>query len=55
MALGVLFHIWVILRREKNLISNLLEPLAWPATAGILLVVLLFAPFGNNPFIYFGF
>ncbi len=55
LAVGALLHVWVVLRKERDLSLDLRAPLAWPATAGVLLVILLFAPFGNSPFIYFQF
>jgi len=54
-ALGAAGHVWVKLRSERDLVLDLRQPLAWPAAAFLLLLVLLYAPFEANPFIYFQF
>ncbi len=55
LALGSLLHLWVLLRGERDVSLDFRRPLAWPAMAGVVLVLLYFAPFGTSPFIYFQF
>jgi alginate O-acetyltransferase complex protein AlgI len=55
MVLGALLHLWVRLRGERELRPNLQRPVAWTGLAAALLLVLVFAPFDANPFIYFQF
>jgi len=54
LVLGTLLHLRVALA-GKTLTFDFRRPLAWSGVVAALLVVLLFAPFGNNPFIYFQF
>ena len=54
-GLGAAGQVAVVLRGERDLGLDLRRPLAWVGLAFILLVVLLFAPFDANPFIYFQF
>lgn len=54
-ALATVLHVWVLMRRERDLRLDLTRPVAWPALTVLLLLVLLYAPFGTNPFIYFQF
>jgi alginate O-acetyltransferase complex protein AlgI len=54
-GLGAALHVWVLLRHERDLRLDLTRPVAWPALTVLLLLVLLYAPFGTNPFIYFQF
>jgi alginate O-acetyltransferase complex protein AlgI len=54
-GVAVAAHLAVKLRGERELLPDLRRPLAWTATAAALLLVLLFAPFNANPFIYFQF
>jgi hypothetical protein len=53
--LGTAFHIAVILRDDRELSFDLRRPLVWGLVVGVLIVILLYAPFGNSPFIYFQF
>jgi alginate O-acetyltransferase complex protein AlgI len=48
-------HLLVLWRRERELLLDLREPLAWAGAAILLLLVILFSPFSTNPFIYFQF
>lgn len=52
---GTLFHLWIVVSNEKKIRLDLRSPVAWPLAAAALLLVLFFAPFGSNPFIYFQF
>ncbi|HTK31728.1 MAG TPA: MBOAT family O-acyltransferase [Candidatus Saccharimonadaceae bacterium] len=54
-GLGAALHVWVKARGERDLRLDLTRAAAWPALAVLLLLVLLYAPFGTNPFIYFQF
>jgi len=55
LVLGAVMHVAVMLRKERDLTVDLRQPLAWPAVAALLLLVLLFGPLTANPFIYFQF
>jgi alginate O-acetyltransferase complex protein AlgI len=48
-------HLAVLWRRERELLLDLRQPLAWTAAVIALLLVILFSPFSTNPFIYFQF
>jgi alginate O-acetyltransferase complex protein AlgI len=54
-GLGAGLHVWVKGRGERDLRLDLTRAAAWPALAVLVLLVLLYAPFGTNPFIYFQF
>lgn len=53
LSLGL--HVAVVLRGDRELEIDLRQPVSWGVVAVLLLVVLLYAPFGNSPFIYFQF
>ena len=55
LVLAVLLHVSAVLRGDRSPRLDLGRPLAWSGLAALLLVILLFAPFGSNPFIYFQF
>ncbi len=55
LALAVGSHVWSVLHEDRSPGLDLRRPLAWPALTAVLLLVLLYAPFGTNPFIYFQF
>jgi alginate O-acetyltransferase complex protein AlgI len=55
LTIGVVLHLAVLLRRERELLLDFRQPMAWVGVAAGLLLVLLFAPFNSNPFIYFQF
>jgi uncharacterized iron-regulated membrane protein len=55
MALATGAHAWSIRHDDRSPTLDLSRPLAWPALAAVLLLILLYAPFGTNPFIYFQF
>ena len=55
LALGVLAHVAVKLRHERELGFDFRRPLAWTAAIAALIMVLFFSPFSSNPFIYFQF
>jgi alginate O-acetyltransferase complex protein AlgI len=55
MALAVMAHLWSVAHDDRSPSLDLRRPLAWPALTVVLLLVLLYAPFGTNPFIYFQF
>jgi alginate O-acetyltransferase complex protein AlgI len=48
-------HIAVVLRDDRDLSFDLRRPLVWGLVVGVLIIILLYAPFGNSPFIYFQF
>jgi alginate O-acetyltransferase complex protein AlgI len=52
---GVLLHLWSLWHAERSPALDLRHPLAWPALAAVLLVLLLFMPAGTNPFLYLQF
>jgi alginate O-acetyltransferase complex protein AlgI len=52
-AIGL--HLAVLWRRERELSLDLTRPLAWTAAVIALVLVILFSPFSQNPFIYFQF
>jgi len=55
LALGAVGHVVVLLRGERDLTLDLRRPVAWVGLAFLGLLILLFAPIGSNPFIYFQF
>jgi alginate O-acetyltransferase complex protein AlgI len=55
MALAVVAHVWSIRNADRSPSLDLRRPIAWPALTAVLLLILLYAPFGTNPFIYFQF
>jgi len=55
LALGALIHAAVVLRGDRDLDLDLRRPELAAAALGLALLVLLYAPFGVSPFIYFQF
>jgi alginate O-acetyltransferase complex protein AlgI len=55
LAAGVLSHLWSGGHGDRSPTLDLRRPLAWPALAALLLALVLFAPWGQNPFIYLQF
>ena len=55
LVLAVAAHVWSVRHDDRSPSLDLRQPLAWPALVVVLLLVLLYAPFGTNPFIYFQF
>ena len=53
--IGAGLHIAVVLRDDRELTIDLGRPVAWGLVVAMLIVILLYAPFGNSPFIYFQF
>ena len=52
---AVLLHLLVVRARERELLPDLRDPLAWVGVGVALALVVLFSPFSTNPFIYFQF
>ena len=55
LALATIAHAWSIRHDDRSPALDLRRPEAWPVLAAVLLLILLYAPFGTNPFIYFQF
>ncbi len=54
-ALGAALHIAVVLRDDRELVIDFQRPIMWGVAVGMMIVILLYSPFGNSPFIYFQF
>lgn len=55
LLIGAATHVAVLLRDERDLVLDLRRPVPAAVAVAILFAVLLYAPFGTNPFIYFQF
>ena len=55
LMIAAALHVAVVLRGDRDLSFDLSRPLVWGLVVGVLVVILLYAPFGNSPFIYFQF
>jgi alginate O-acetyltransferase complex protein AlgI len=54
-VLAAAAHVWSVMHEDRSPSLDLRRAIAWPALAAVLLLILLYAPFGTNPFIYFQF
>lgn len=54
-ALGAALHIAVVMRDDRELVIDFRRPIMWGVAVGMMIVILLYSPFGNSPFIYFQF
>ncbi len=52
---AVLLHVTVVLRRDRELLPDLQRPAGWVLLIGGFVLILMFAPLGTSPFIYFQF
>jgi alginate O-acetyltransferase complex protein AlgI len=55
LAVAAASHLWSLHNANRSPSLDLRRPIAWPALAVVVLLILIFAPFGTNPFIYFQF
>jgi alginate O-acetyltransferase complex protein AlgI len=55
LAAGGVSHLWSGGHGDRSPTLDLRRPLAWPALAALLLALVLFAPWGQSPFIYLQF
>ena len=54
-GLAIALHVSVVLRDDRDPHLDLRRPISWGVATALVIVILLYAPFGTSPFIYFQF
>lgn len=54
-VLAIGLHVAVVLRDDRDPHLDLRRPISWGVATVLVIVILLYAPFGTSPFIYFQF